>query len=888
MLINSNYSRLKAWINHVEFSRSLRNRANLYDCLTEKCISGYTTRYIGKGFSTIIVSTWAAYRRMNAEILTNGLKMIRLRSAPILVSGALLAAVSIARAQDRTDAVVVKAVKRAVAPPLSQVAPISPRQSMVHDEDRLLLRRPVAPKPIESSAVHSADTSPLPAVTPLSTNSGVNVLGIGTGIVQNYQTQAVVPDTSLAVGPTQIVQFVNESFAVFDKSGNLLSGPSDGDTLWQSLGAPCSGTPHIDEIAQYDKLADRWVMMMPAGTASPPSLCVAVSQTSDAVNGGWNLYAFTALASSACNNIACGPDYPKLSVWSDAYYLSYNEDVATSGESNFAGDAVCAFDRTNMLAGNDATMQCFMDVPTNYGNLLPADLDGINPPPAGTPEYFLNFNSDDAELDLWQFSVDWTTPANSTFGSTTASPWTPNNTISVQSFTEPCGEGVVEITYTTGDCIPQISTTNTLDSYGDRLMYRLAYRNLGGYQSLLTNHTVEPGGSGTPTAIDWYELQNTGSGFSLYQQGTYSPDSEYRWMGSIAMDQSGDIALGYNVSGTDMSPSIRYTGRVPSDTTGQMESEIDILSAASITPGSATESFHWADYSTMAIDPTDDCTFWFATEYIPVTAGTWSTRIASFSFPSCAGPALAVNLTGSGTVASTPAGINCPSACSSSFELGTPVTLSAAAASGAVFTGWNGPCSGTSTCSVTVTSAQSVGAAFGAGFSVNATPSAQTVSAGGSATYSLAVAGVQGFSNSVALSCSAPAAQGVTCALASTSVTPGNSVNLTVSTTAPSTVLGLPQRRTPRTALATWILFAALVVAGITPLELRSKKRKLTSLLACAVLAGLILIQFGCGGSTNDGGGQQVGGTPAGTYTVNITATSGSVSTSTPVTITVQ
>lgn len=830
-----------------------------------------------RGFWTIIerISRHAVLRGKRSTI---GPKMTLLWSSRILASAVLVGAVSVGWAQDRTHAVVVKAMKWATAPPLSQVAPILPKQS-VEDEDRLSLRRPVAPKTTAATAVQETSALPISALAPLTTNPGVNALGIGVGIIANYQNQSSVPDTSLAVGETQIVQFVNESFAIFDKSGNLLSGPSDGDTLWQSLGGPCSGTPHIDEVAEYDKLANRWVMMMPQAT----TLCVAVSQTSDAVNGGWNLYAFEIAESPSCN-CRYGVDYPKLSVWSDAYYLSYNESNVTS----FAGDAVCAFDRTNMMAGNtDATMQCFMDVGTSYGNLLPADLDGITPPPTGTPEYFLDFNSNDQELDLWQFAVDWTTPANSTFGSS-ASPWTPSSVISVPSFTEPCSEGLVEITYTTGDCIPQMNATTMLDSYGDRLMYRLAYRNFGTYQSLLANHTIQPGGSGNPTAIQWYELQDTGSGFSVYQQGTYAPDTEYRWMGSLAMDQSGDVALGYNVSGTDMSPSIRYTGRVPSDTLGEMESEADVLSAGGITPGSDTTTFHWADYSTMAIDPTDDCTFWFSTEYIPSTGSSWSTRIASFSFPSCAGPALSVNLTGSGSVTSTPSGITCPSACSSAFELGSTVTLSAAPISGSVFTGWNGPCSGTSTCSITVTSAQNVGANFVPGFSVTPTPTSQSVSAGASATYSLAVAAVQGFSNPVTMSCSAPPVQGLSCFLASNSVTPGNSVKLSVTTTAPTTsLLFLPPGGTGRATNAAGIVFAMLALAGIIPIRPRSKKRNLRGLLCCAVLTGLILLQFACGGS-NSGGGQQVGGTPAGTYTVNISATAGSASVPSSVTITVQ
>lgn len=823
--------------------------------------------------------------------------MIRLRFVRILPSGLLIAAVSIGWAQDRNHAIVVKAARRAIAPPLSQVAPIPPGQSAV-DEDRLVLRQPGAPEAIANPAAQAGDTSPLAALTPLTTNTGLNVLGIGAGFTGYTKQAVIVPDTSLAVGPAQFVEFVNDSFAVFDKStGNPVTQLASGDTLWTLIGAPCAGTPHLDEIAQYDKLANRWVMMMVASTGA--ALCIAVSQTSDAASGGWYLYEFPipgapCVGSSGTCHYA--PDYPKLAVWPDAYYVSYNQ---AAGGTAFEGGAVCALDRTNMLLGppnTPATMQCFVDIDPNYGFLLPADLDGINPPPSGTPEYFLNFDNSTPSvyfLDLWQFHVDWTTPANSTFGSTTSPPWAPNNQITIPAFTEPCGETGVQITYTTGDCIPQQKTTMMLDSYGDRLMYRLAYRNLGTHQSLLANQTIEAGGSG-PTAIQWYELQDTGAGFNLYQQGFYPdpPDTEYRWQGSIAMDQSGDIALGYNISGSDMSPSIRYTGRVPTDPAGTMESEIDILSQApngGIKPASQSGTFHWADYATMAVDPVDDCTFWFATEYIPTGGGNWATRIASFSFPSCSGPTLSVNLSGNGVVTSSPAGISCPSgACSSAFVSGTAVSLSAAAASGSVFTGWKNACSGTSSCNLTVTGPSSVVATFTPGFIVTAAPTPQTVSAGGSASYSVAVAGVQGFSNGVTLACTAPTAQGVNCSLASTSVTPGNSVKLTVTTTAPSTAMVLPPGGVPRAISSTWILFPVLAFVGIAPIGLRSKKHKLSVLLASALLAGLILLQFGCGGSNNSGG-QQVGGTPAGTYTVNITATSGSTTVPTvSVTIVVQ
>jgi hypothetical protein len=175
-------------------------------------------------------------------------------------------------------------------------------------------------------------------------------------------------------------------------------------------------------------------------------------------------------------------------------------------------------------------------------------------------------------------------------------------------------------------------------------MYRLAYRNFGSYASLLANHTVNTGTGSSQTGIRWYELHNSGTGFRVYQEGTYAPDSSYRWMGSIAMDKNGDIALGYSVSSTTLNPSIRYTGRVPSDPLGQMEGEIDVLSAAGVLRGSKTNTYRWGDYSNMVIDATDDCTFWYTTEYEPAGGNNhWSTRIASFRFPSCMSPWAIVN-----------------------------------------------------------------------------------------------------------------------------------------------------------------------------------------------------------------------------------------------------
>jgi|SRR5579871_575637 len=617
----------------------------------------------------------------------------------------LLAQAPFGWAQERSQ-VVVTGGRHAVAPPLSQVAPIAPRSpevSSLSEEEEGEKRLPRAPHAAISanSVLQLTPNTTLPtsfaalASTSLSTNSGLNILGVGVGF-SGYSTQASVADTNGAAGTTQYFQIVNDSFAVFNKSnGTVAYGPASGNTLWQAMGAPCANNPNLDETVQFDQIANRWVVLMPVGGA-PPYLCVAVSQTADAVNGGWNLYYFLPPTSKLCG-CRLGADYAKLTVWPDAYYITYNGSLG----GNYEGPYACAINRSAVLSGSSATMQCFTNVGSSYGSLLAADLDGSTLPPSGSPEYLMDFNGNDQSLDVWQFHVDWNTPSNSTFTGPTNIP--------VAAFTEPCGETVVEITYQTGGCVPQLGTSTGLDSYGDRLMYRLAYRNLGSHQSLVANHTVQTGTNGNQTGIRWYELQNTGSGFSLYQQGTYAPDSSYRWMGSIAMDKAGDIAVGYNTSSSTINPTIRYTGRVPTDALGTMEGEVDVLSSANVNHGSQTNSFHWADYASMSIDPSDDCTFWFTTQYIPTTGAHWSTRIANFSFPNCSstGYTLTANEVGQGTVTSSDGSIDCVNetgTCSASYASGTSVTLTATPASGWTFSGWTGVCTGANPCNITMTS----------------------------------------------------------------------------------------------------------------------------------------------------------------------------------------
>lgn len=515
--------------------------------------------------------------------------------------------------------IVIKDVMHVISPKLGGIKPIPPAYGV---RKQIPLRHPLPLKaavaPTAPDPVLQSSTGPL-----VSTTSGSNFLGVGVG-QGNYSDCCAPPDTNGSAGATQYVQWVNTDFAVFSKdTGKITYGPAAGNTLWSALGGACASSNSGDPIAEYDKQMKRWVMMQPV-FSSPYYLCVAVSTTSDAT-GTYNLYQFPIPSNYF-------PDYPKLAVWSDGYYVSYN---AFQGQK-FVSAYACALDRSSMLAGNQATMQCFNG--GGYPSLLPSDLDGDtgNPgsteaPPASAPDYFIDF-ANTSSLDLFQFHVDWQNSANSTFTGPTVIP--------VANFSEACGGGT---------CVPQSGTNQQLDSLGDRLMYRFAYRNFGSYQSLVVSHSVDTGSGNT--GVRWYEIRDSGQGMSLYQQGTFAPDSSYRWMPSIAEDESGDIALGYSVSSSTMHPAIRFTGRVPGDQLGTMETE------SSIVEGGGSQSYvlglsRWGDYSSMSVDPNDDCTFWYTTEYLQANgAFNWSTQIASFVFPGC-GTAATPDFSLSGTPSS--------------------------------------------------------------------------------------------------------------------------------------------------------------------------------------------------------------------------------------------
>src|SRR5439155_25921086 len=225
--------------------------------------------------------------------------------------------------------------------------------------------------------------------------------------------------------------------------------------------------------------------------------------------------------------------------------------------------------------------------------LLPASLDGTTQPSAGEPNYQVGLSTSANNVSYFKFHVDWGVPGNSTLTG-------PTN-LAVNAFSLACGGGA---------CIPQSGTTQKLDSLGDRVMNRLAYRNFGDHEALVVTHSITAGSS---VGARWYELRvGGGNSLSVFQQGTYAPDSVYRWMGSIAMDRSGDMALGYSVSSSSLRPGIRYTGRLQSDPAGTMpQGEATVITGGGSQTGGLSR---WGDYSAMSVDPADDCTFWYAQE----------------------------------------------------------------------------------------------------------------------------------------------------------------------------------------------------------------------------------------------------------------------------------
>jgi hypothetical protein len=496
-------------------------------------------------------------------------------------------------------------------------------------------------------------------------------------------------DNSLAVGPDHIVQTVNSRLAIFTKkgkrfeaSGRPLYGPVNTNLVFAGLGGPCETRNNGDAVVRYDQLANRWLITMPifsriplsevgerppldtpaapgqlaapgqasspgaaaalpanppappppqgrgqgargqAGGPPPPppppsiyAMCYAISTGTDPM-GPYYRYAFER---------PLFPDYPRPAVWIDGYYVPTSSSDNRISETIATQKHACVVDRTRMLKGEPASEQC--QIMLNVGFLNNADIDGTATPPSGAPNIMMAAGGtqldnilDSDTIDVWQFHVDWKDPKNTKM--------TGPEKIKVAPYHYLCDGQLTA-------CVPQPGTDHRLDAQGDKIMSRVVYRKLGNRESIAAVHSVNTEAKGG--GVRWYEFQvDKSRRVTLRQQGTYAPDSFFRWMGSPAIDKAGNIGIGYSFGGTPNFAGQRFAGRLAGDPLGTMTLKETILvegEAAQSTAPRPTE--RWEDYTTTAIDPSDDCTVWYVGDYLKKDAASYSSRIGAFRMPGC-------------------------------------------------------------------------------------------------------------------------------------------------------------------------------------------------------------------------------------------------------------
>ena len=528
------------------------------------------------------------------------------------------------------NAVVNQPIQFDVSRPLAELLKEAPAP-----QGTRMMHAPMKPKlphlTAQQSQIEKAASAVQPSIAPLiSAAIGLSFEGVGNTSFLNCPSVAGIevapPDTNAAVGDTQVVEWVNVCYAVFDKStGALIAGPFSGTNFWKGFGAPCETNNDGDIIIQWDKSNHRWLAAQNVFNGPPFYTCVAVSQTADAT-GSYFRYTFPQQPGF--------PDYPKWGLTRSVYYQTQNVFNVTIPSEPFIGVNVCAYDGKSMRKGNsDAQQVCILDNSNGTlfdDSMLPADDDSDSGPTnsevlLGAIDNFFPAAAD--TVYEFVFTVNFGNPTKSTLAGVNGS-----MPISVPAFNLAiCFNGV---SFTTA-CVPQPGTSAKLDTLGDRLMYRLAHLNERGTQHFLVNHTVN---NTTAVAATWYEFRAQGLGttdLSLYQSGQTPDDGEYRWMGSVAMDQAGDIAIGYSRSSAVAGdfPSIYYAGQTAGDPLGTTETEALIKQGTGSQPD--TED-RWGDYTSMALDGADSCTFWYANEYYDTSLRfNWATWLASLKFPNC-------------------------------------------------------------------------------------------------------------------------------------------------------------------------------------------------------------------------------------------------------------
>jgi len=515
------------------------------------------------------------------------------------------------------------ALRFAVSPPLSELAKLP--QAPHYGFHLAYPPRPV-PKPAAGQVVDPVlQTSTLPSSN---YSVGLSLLGVGNGF-GNYSVPDAPTDVNIGIGDTQIVQWVNVSYAVFDKAtGNTLAGPIEGNLLWSALGGPCAANNSGDIIAQWDRAAHRWLLSQPVFTGPPYYTCIAVSTSADAL-GTYYLYQYSQ------GNLF--PDFPKIGVWSNGYYQTQN--LFNGG--SYLAPKVCGYDRSKLLVGDSSALQICFTLDAGDGGVVPADIDSPVPPPANEDEFFVTI-WDTTHLSLYSMHADFVNPNNSSITGANGS-----QQLLVPSFTPACyfqGGGGFG-----GNCVPQQGVTDQLEVLGYNAEYRLAYYDdtptanatatpplPAPLQHMLVVHAAQVGSANT--APRWYELTASQhrvpvTAFGLFQSGTYAPDNNDRWMDSIARDKKHNILLGYSLSSSTLHPSIAVAGRILTDTLGTLEPELVLVNGT----GSQTDtSNRWGDYTSMRLDPSDNCTFWYSNQYYMVTASfDWSTNLSSVKFSNC-------------------------------------------------------------------------------------------------------------------------------------------------------------------------------------------------------------------------------------------------------------
>jgi hypothetical protein len=494
-------------------------------------------------------------------------------------------------------------------------------------------------------------------------------------------------DNSLAVGPDHIVQTVNSRLAIFTKkgrkfetTGRVLYGAVQTSTVFAGLGGPCEARNNGDAVVRYDQIADRWLVTMPifsriplsdvgerpaAGQPAPPGVLARPGQASSpgpaavlpanppqppapAQGRGRGQGAAGQAATpppppppstyAMCYAISTGPDpmgpyyryaferplfpdYPRPAIWIDGYYNPTSTSDNRISETVATQKHACVVDRARMLKGEPASEQCLEVLNVNFLNN--ADIDGKSLPPAGAPNVMMAAGGTQLDkilesdiVDTWRFYVDWKNPKNTRL----VGP----EKIKVAPYQYLCGGQLT-------NCVPQPGTDRGLDAQGDKIMSRLVYRRIGSREAIVAVHSVNTAAGGG--GVRWYEFTiDKARSVSLHQQGTYAPDKFYRWMASPAIDRFGNIGIGYSFGGTPNFAGQRFAARTPGDPLGTMSLRETILVEGE---AAQTNTLRWEDYTTTAVDPTDDCTIWYVGDYLKKDATSYSTKIGAFRMPGC-------------------------------------------------------------------------------------------------------------------------------------------------------------------------------------------------------------------------------------------------------------